>query len=232
MVAVVAALAPMRARAETGRITVIGHATIEMPPDYASVQVGVASKGATPAAALDANSAAAGRVIALVKEFGIGLGDLGTTSVNLTQAFKSVRGSGGITQEADGYQADNNVRIRLHDLGRLGDLTRKVLNGGANAIDGITFGLLDPDAAEIKAGEKAVRDAAVRARALAEAAGVKLAAVESVMSPPRTASRSIDILPRPAPMSRAAVPGIRVPLEAGTIEVSADVEVTWTLAQP
>lgn len=231
--AALAALTSVEVRAEPGRITVIGHATIEVPPDYASVQVGVTSNGPNPAAALDTNSAAVSRVIAIVKEFGIGPADLATSSVNLTQAFRSVRGSGGVTQEPDGYRADNDVRIRLRDLGRLGDLTRKVLDGGANAINGVTFGLSDPRTVEIRAGEDAVRDADGRARALAGAAGVRLAAVESVMSPPRTTTRSIAFPPTPAPRSRAvAGPALRVPLEAGMIEVSSEVEVTWTLAQP
>lgn len=229
--AVVAALVPAAAQAEPGRITVVGHATVEVPPDYASVQVGITSNGPNPGAALDANSAAAARVIAIVKEFGVGPGDLATNSVNLTQAFRSVRGSGGVSQEPDGYRADNTVRIRLRDLGRLGDVTRKVLDGGANAINGVTFGLSDPRPVEIKAGDDAVRDAAGRARSLAEAAGAKLAAIESITSPPRT-SRSIAFPAPPAPMRAEAVRGVRVPLEAGTIEVSAEVEMTWTLAQP
>lgn len=228
--AVVAALASAEVRAEPGRITVIGHATIEMAPDYASVQVGIASRGPNPAAALDANSAAAERVIAIAKEFGIEPADLGTSSVNLTQVFKSVRGAGGTTEQADGYRAENDLRIRLRDFARLGDIMRKVLDGGANAIDGVTFGLSDPRLAERRAGEDAVRDATARARALAEAAGVKLATIESIVSPPRSARSSAV----PGQMSRAvaAAPAKRVPLEAGTIEVSSEVEVTWTLAQP
>lgn len=230
--AVVAALTTLPAWAESGRITVIGHATIEAVPDYASVQVGVGSKGPNPAGALDANSAAVERVIAIVKEFGIGPADLGTSSVSLTQVVKSVRGPDGTTERPDGYRAENNIRIRLRDFARLGDLMRKVLDGGANAIEGVTFGLSNPGAVEIRAGEDAVRDAAARAKTLAEAAGVRLAAIESMVSPPRTTG-SVAFPAPPSPMRRVmAESGKRVPLEAGTIEVSSDVEITWTLAQP
>jgi hypothetical protein len=55
-----------------GRIQVLGRGSVERTPDHAVVQVGIANKAATPTAALDENSAIAGRIIAFAKTFGVG----------------------------------------------------------------------------------------------------------------------------------------------------------------
>ncbi len=214
---------------EPGRISVVGEATIEVPPDFAAVQIGVTSRAATAAAALADNSAAVARAIALAKSAGVDARDIATSAVSLAQAFKNVRTPTGGEQQPDGYQAQNIVTVRLADMAKLGEFMRQAVEGGANRIDGVSFGLREPAKAEREAGAAATRDAIERGRAVAEAAGVALGSIERITAPPR-----ID---RPAPsgpaMRLAASEGRSraVPLEAGTVTVSAQVEVVWVLKQ-
>ncbi|WP_287747025.1 SIMPL domain-containing protein [Methylobacterium sp.] len=209
------------AAAEEGRITVVGRASVEAVPDYATVEIAVESRGPTAAAALDQNSAAAQKVIAFAKEFDA---EVSTTAVVLQPVTRPVRDARG--QEApDGYRALNAVHIRLKALARLGELMRRSLDGGADRIGGVSFGLLDPARTEDEARAAAVRDAIRQARGLAEAAGVRLGAVERIVSPARTegavyASRTLA--------AKARAPS--VPLEAGTVTVEAAVEATWRIA--
>jgi uncharacterized protein YggE len=69
-----------------------------------------------------------------------------------------------------------------------------------------------------------------RAKTIAEAAGVALGPIERITTPPR-AERPV---PPPYPVMRMAASEGRaksVPIEAGTITVTADVEVVWALRQ-
>jgi uncharacterized protein YggE len=209
-----------------GRIQVLGHGSVERTPDLAVVQVGITNKAAAPTAALDENSAIAARIIAFAKNFGVDARDLKTAAVNLSPVTKSVREpNGAYRQEPDGYQANNTVQVRLRDISRLGAFTRDVLKQGANQIAGVHFGLADPDKAVDDALAAAVEDATRKANRLAEAAKAKLGRLRQVTYPPRTAVR---------PFEAAAAAGGRalrmdVPIEAGALETSVEVEMIWAL---
>lgn len=226
-----AAASPAAADDESGRIRVIGRASQEVAPDFASVEIGVESRGATPAAALDAASQAAKGIVATAKEMGVAEADIGTSAVTLQPRIKNVRlPDGTMGEREDGYTASNRVRVRLAEMGRLGELMRRTLGTGANRIQGISFGLRDPAAADAAVQVAAVKDAKAQAERIAEATGVKLGSVISIDSPPRTES------PRPMPYGlamKAAAPRGRtaVPVEAGSIETSAEVDAVFAIGR-
>ena len=224
-----AAAAQVPGAREPGRISVVGHAAVETPPDFASVQIGVVSKAAGAAAALADNSAAVAKVVALAKVIGVEAREIATSAVSLGQAFKTVRTPNGGEQQPDGYQAQNVVTVRLADMGKLGEFMRGAVEGGANRIDGVSFGLKDAGRAEREAGAAATRDAVERARIVAEAAGVALGPIERIAAPPRVERPAVPFaaMRMPAPVS----PGRAVPIEAGTLTFSADVEVVWSIKQ-
>ncbi|GEP00488.1 SIMPL domain-containing protein [Methylobacterium haplocladii] len=212
-----------------GRISVIGRAQVETPPDFAAVEIGVQSKGATPAAALDAASNAARGIIATAKEIGVPEADIGTSSITLQPVTRQIRQpDGSVREQADGYAAANRVVVRLGDMPKLGELMRRALDAGSNRIDGVSFGLRDPAAVQSSVQVAAMRDARAQAERLAEAAGVKLGSAISITSPPRAEGA------RPMPyaaMAKSAAPRGRaaVPVEAGSIESSAEVEAVFAI---
>jgi uncharacterized protein YggE len=226
-----AVASPAAADDESGRIRVIGRASQEVAPDFASVEIGVESRGATPAAALDAASQAAKGIVATAKEMGVAEADIGTSAVTLQPRIKNVRlPDGTMGEREDGYTASNRVRVRLAEMGKLGDLMRRTLDSGANRIQGISFGLRDPAAADAAVQVAAVKDAKAQAERIAEATGVKLGSVIAIDSPPRTES------PRPMPYGlamKAAAPRGRtaVPVEAGSIETSAEVDAVFAIGR-
>ncbi|MFD6319610.1 DUF541 domain-containing protein [Methylorubrum populi] len=226
-----AVASPAAADDESGRIRVIGRASQEVAPDFASVEIGVESRGATPAAALDAASQAAKGIVATAKEMGVAEADIGTSAVTLQPRIKNVRlPDGTMGEREDGYTASNRVRVRLAEMGRLGELMRRTLDSGANRIQGISFGLRDPAAADAAVQVAAVKDAKAQAERIAEATGVKLGSVISIDSPPRAES------PGPMPYGlamKAAAPRGRtaVPVEAGSIETSAEVDAVFAIGR-
>jgi uncharacterized protein YggE len=207
-----------------GTIEVVGHASHPVTPDQAIVHIGVSTRAASPAAALDDNSAAARRVAELARSMGIEPADIRTSSVSLTPNYRPTREGGG-QPSPDGYSAENQVEIRVRDLPRVGELLRRAVEGGANRINGLSFGLADPRNADEEARRAAVNDAFRQARLLADAAGVKLGPIRRITFPPQR-----EGVPVRGVAMRAM--GAPVPVQAGSLEVSAEVEVTWAIEQP
>jgi uncharacterized protein YggE len=207
-------------------ISVVGRAAEARVPDFAEVTVGIEARAPDAAAALDAASKAVTGVSAQARALGVPAADIGTAAVSLQAATRSVaRPGGGLTEEPDGYRASNFVSVRLADMDRLGDLLRQALEAGANRIDGVGFGLRDPDKLDATLQVAAARDARSRAAALADALGVKLGPLCTLGpaggTPYALANRALA-----APM---AAKGRRVPIEAGTIQMSSEVAATFAV---
>jgi uncharacterized protein len=210
--------------AAEGKMRVLGRATIEAVPDHVSVRLGITNKAPSPTAALDQNSAVAKKIIEFAKKFGIGERDIQTDSINLAPAFKTVRDPNGTTrQEPDGYTASNMVRVKLSDMARLGTFMREALDQGATNINSVQFGLSQPEQIADEARAKAVEDADRQARLLAEAARIKLGSIQEIVHPPRR-ERPDGVADMPV-FKRAA----QVPVEVGTLEVTAEVEISWAI---
>lgn len=220
---------PLTASAQTdGRMRIVGHATVELAPNFVVVRVGVSSKAPTPTAALDQNSAAARKIIDFSRTFGVEARDIQTDAVVLSPVMKSVREpNGNFRQEPDGYTASNTVQVRLADLSRLGLFLRQVVDQGATNINGVQFGSSDAEKATDEARQKAVEDAVRQSRLLADAAKIKLGRIVEIVHPPRT-----EIARVASGMAEMGVRRARasaVPMEAGTLQVGADVEIVWAI---
>jgi uncharacterized protein YggE len=157
---------------------------------------------------------------------GIEPADIRTSSVSLTPNYRPTREAGG-QPAPDGYSAENQVEIRVRDLARVGELLRRAVEGGANRINGLSFGLADPRNADEEARRGAVNDAFRQARLLADAAGVKLGPIRRITFPPQRDGGPVPV--RGVAMRAMGAP---VPVQAGSLEVSAEVEVTWAIEQP
>jgi uncharacterized protein YggE len=226
LAAVGLALTPAAAQ-QAGKIRIIGHALVEVVPDNVAVRVGVSNRAPTPTAALDQNSAVARKLIDFAKQFGVDARDIQTGAVTLQPNYKTVRDPGGATrQEPDGYAANNTVRIQLADLSRLGAFMRQALDQGATNISGVHFGVSNPEKPTEQARLKAVEDAVRQANQLAEAAKVKLGRILEINHPPRSEVRVADGV---ADLPVRRLDAASVPIEAGTLQIGAEVEIIWAL---
>lgn len=214
---------------EMGVIVVWGRGVVEVAPDHAVVSIGVINKRPTPADALDGNSASSRRVIDFLKANGIEERDIRTLAVSLSGDVRMRRDAqGNATQENDGYIATNTVEARLRQIGKLGVILRDALDHGANRITGVRFGIENSEVVQDNARTRAVADATRKAKLLAQAAGLQLGTIVRIESPPRQQTSSSDAA-ADLPIRRAA-PRASVPIEAGMIEITADVDVVWRLS--
>lgn len=223
---VLLASAPMAVLADDhppATITVTGEGTVTAAPDLATVSLGVTTQGATAAEAMGANSAALALVLERVKAAGVEDRDIQTSTLNLNPNLAGTDGSSVPTIQ--GYVAVNTVQLRVRDLEKLGSVLDAAVTDGANTLNGISFGLAEPDPAMDEARKEAVANARARAELLTGAAGVGLGRVLSI-------NESGGYAP-PMPMYRmeAAADAAPVPVEGGEVGVTASVTITWEIAQ-
>src|SRR5690606_1381610 len=174
-------------------IRVTGEGTVTAPPDMAIVSVGVVTRAPTAAEAMAQNSKAMSGVIAAAKQTGIEARDLETSRLSLQPQY-SYPGQG--SREAPklvGYEASNNVSIRVRVLDKLGGLLDQLVTSGANQVRGIELTLAEPGPLRDQARTAAMKDAVRRAEMLADAAGVRIvrlfSATEDFFEPPRPMMR-------------------------------------------
>lgn len=191
-------------------ITVTGTGSVTSVPDRAEFTFGVETRAKTATAALARNSTDAAAVIAAVKAAGVGAADIQTSQVSLSPQM-SQDGS-----EVTGYVASNVVTVKT-DLAKAGKLVDAAVGAGANSVGGPMLSRSDADAQYRDALKKAVADARLKAQALADAAGLKLGAVQSIVE--GTAST-------PLPLAAKLDSG-GAPIEPGTQETQATATVTF-----
>lgn len=204
-------------------ITVTGEGVVTAAPDIATVSLGVTSQGATAAEAMDANTAALTAVLERVKAAGVEGRDIQTSTLNLNPNWSNSDGSS--MPVIQGYVATNVLQIRVRDLAKLGGVLDAAITDGANTLNGISFGLAEPDPAMDEARKAAVAKARARAELLTGAAGVSLGRIVTI-------SEGGGYAP-PMPMYRmeAAMADAPVPVEGGEVGVTATVTITWEIAQ-
>jgi uncharacterized protein YggE len=138
-------------------------------PDEAFISAAIQSEHSTAAAAQSDLAAKANKLINRIKALGVADSDVSTSGYWVGPVYAPY------DQKITGYRADEQVRIKWHNVDSVGKaLDALVQDGGATRIT-VGFGLADPKAAQAEARTAAIADARAKAQAMASAAGVKLA---------------------------------------------------------
>jgi len=198
----------------------------EVVPDMATITLGVMTEGDTAQAAMQANATRMNAVLAALKRGGIAERDIQTSNLNLSPRYQYVEN---LPPKLIGYQASNQVTVRVRDLKRLGQAVDATVNAGANQVHGISFGLDDPTAAENAAREKAVKALAAKADLYARATGHRVVRLV-------TLSEGAASYPVPPPMPMAAMASFRkesadTSVSPGELKVRVDVTGLYELGR-
>lgn len=202
-------------------LTVRGEGQASATPDIATVRIGVETRAPEAAAALAANSDAAGALIAAAKTRGVAEADIQTVGLSLYPLYDDRRGDNAEAPKLTGFSVSNEVILRLRKIDAVGETLGELVGAGANRLNGISFGLADDQALMDEARRAAVADAQRKAGLYAAAAGVELGEIVSIEEeggggPPR-------------PMMRAMAESAAVPVEAGETTVAIVVRVVWRI---
>lgn len=223
---VVAALSLPSAAQSTGdgpterTISASGSARLNADPDEALVRFGVRTQATTAQDAMDQNSAKMARVIAALREFGLGDPDLATSTLNLSPHYED-RG-----RTLVGYDASNDVQATIHDLASVGRVIDAAVQAGADVAGGIQFRLSNENQGVDEALAAAVENAKSKADAMASAAGASVGQVVTITEQGGRAYGD-QRFGYAADFEAAALQSI--PIEAPTIDTQVTVSVTWTL---
>jgi uncharacterized protein YggE len=218
LVAVVAAQEPSE-RPTPPSIRVSGEATVTVQPDQARIDIGVTTQAQTAQAAAANNAQRLETVIAeLRRALGSGA-EIKTISYSLNPDYRYPKEGGRPT--ITGYTATNVVRVTLNDLTRIGQVIDASTQSGANQVQRLQFTLKDEQAAQSQALRAAAVKAKAQAESLAQALGLKIGRVLSVVE----SSGGVQPIMRDVTLARAEA-SASTPVEPGTIEVRATVTLT------
>ena len=176
----VAAMAPLPAGAAEKLdrlVTVTGEATVTAAPDAAVIRVGVSSQGKTARAASDANAKEMTAVLAAINQSGIADRDVQTSWLSLQPQYDPSKAG---AARLIGFQANNQVTVKIRDIGKLPAVLDRAIAAGANEMSGIEFVVSDQSKLLDKARAAAIADAYRKAELYANAAGMKVGRVAAI----------------------------------------------------
>jgi hypothetical protein len=207
-------------------VSVSGRGEVAVPPDVATVTLGVEITSMSTDAALRASNEIITKVTAALRDIGIAEDDITLGWFSVRTVFDHVDGR----RELRGYAVSHDITVKVRDIDRTGAVLSTAVNAGATEVKGLRFSVADPSPATDRARERAFADARHKAEELARLAGVALGAVRSM------SEQSYE----PVPVERrefmryslaeSAAPPPDVPINPGDTTFSVDVQVVWDLA--
>ncbi len=203
-------------------IQVTGTGTLSAPPDEVLLELAVETRGSTAAAATTENAAAMTNVINALLSAGISNESIQTTSYTLNPVYSNPVNQS-VAPSIIGYDAVNSIQVTISNVGSVGRVLDQAVSAGANQVQGITFTLSNTAMATLQeeALQLALQDADSQAKATAATLGV------TIVGP-------ISITPgytfQPVNYNRfttASVPEATTPVQPGTLQITATVQVTY-----
>lgn len=201
-------------------IQVTGEATVTAPPDQAQIEIGVVTQAPQPEAAAAQNARRLEKVLSDLRGIVGPEGRVQTVGYSLRPDYRYPGQEGG-QPTITGYTATNVVRVTLNDLARVPRVIDTAAGQGANRIQALRFELKDEGAVLAQA----LREAASRARAKADALAAALnLQIVRVLTVSESGGGPVPVVPmRDAMFARAEASGPPTPIEPGTVEVRATV---------
>lgn len=210
-------------------LTVSAEGQAHRAPDVAVFTAGVTTQGKTASQALGANSQAMAAVIAALKQAGVASRDIQTSNLSVSPVYEEQNAQPAIRPRRTvgpviiGYQVSNQVNVRQRKLDAYGATIDALVNAGANQINGPSFTVDQPAAALDEARLEAMKAARARADLYAKAAGMRVLRIVSI-------AESSGGYQQPMVFARAKTMETAAPVEAGEVNLSANVTVQFELA--
>ena len=206
---------------DEGSIVVTGTGRVAVQPDVADLRLGVSVARPTVDAARREAASTMDAILAAVDAAGVSRRDVRTALLSVQPRYDYRDGK---PPTLTGYELANVVEVTVRDLTRLGDVVDGTLGAGATSMDSLSFRVADPSPAERDARILAMAAARSRADVLAEAAGLDILGVSSVVEgggavPPRPFMKAERMMLAAADAS--------TPVESGSLEVVVSVTVAY-----
>lgn len=212
---------PAQPQIQVPTIVTSGEATLQRAPDQSFISLAVETRAKTPRETQQLNADAMTAVQQRIGRLNIPRENVRTTGYSIQQEFDFPNGR----RTTRGYVARNGVEVRIDAVERVGEFLDAMVDAGATTVSGVRFELKDRKAAESEALRLAVIDARTRADAIASGAGRTLDRIMRLTETPQPRFRMAQPMMAERAMASGAEP---TPVEPGTIEIHAQVELTAT----
>jgi uncharacterized protein YggE len=199
----------------TSTVTVTGTGTVSAVPDQASFSFTTQTKATTAAAALSRNATVTRAVISAVEGAGVPEANIQTSQVSLDP----VTSNDGTSIVA--FTASDSIGVTKLTIAEAGAVVDAAVGAGATDVSGPSLEISSQDAIYAKALKAAVAQAKTKAQALADAAGLSLGGVVTMVE------GGGAVVPQPFAPGAAKD---STPIEPGTQDVQATVTVTFALS--
>jgi uncharacterized protein len=143
--------------------------TVRSDPDLAQVGAGVVTRAQSAQDAVRQNAQAMDRLIARLRQLGVERKDIQTSNFSLNVQYAYNRE--GAPPTFVGYDAVNQVNVRLRDTRRIGEVIDALVAAGANSVYGPNFMLEDDREAKEVARKNAFERGRTQATEFARMAG-------------------------------------------------------------
>jgi uncharacterized protein YggE len=195
-------------------------------PDVAILSLGVEAQALTVAQAQADAAGAMDKVMKALTDNGVQEKDIQTQQFSIYPIIRWIEEEN--REEIIGYRVSNTVTAKIRAIDKAGVIIDAVAEAGGDftRINDISFAVDDPTPYLKEAREKAVKDAAARAKELAEAAGIKLGKLIYISegsvyipSPVRYESYAKEV-PAPTPVT---------PVSPGEMEIKLNVQMVYEI---
>ena len=199
-------------------ITVTGTGVVTLPADQLTVRFLVRTSEWNVNYARDKNAETTTKVIAKIKEAGVLDNDITTVDYRITQDnSNSYPGK---------YTVVNYVQVLIRDIDNAGTVIDNAVANGANGLTSFSYSATENPNSVREARTLAVQNAQDAAALIAGASGCKIADVIDIQEGynPSSYSRSTN-----SAMLKSAGNSYTTPIEAGNVEVTSTVTITFSL---
>lgn len=199
--------------------------SVEAAPDVATIGTGVQTKAPTAAQAMKDNAAKMDGLIAALAKAGIAKADIQTSGINLNAQYDySNRDGQPSGPRFLGYEASNQLSVKVRDVKKVGALLDTLVQAGATNINGPSFSVEDASPLQAQARATALKTAKAQADFYAQAAGYRSARLVSISE-----SSSGGNAPIPLMAARFKADAAPTPVEPGQVSASISLTVQYAL---
>jgi uncharacterized protein YggE len=204
-------------------ISVTGEGRVSAAPDIATLRLGVRVEAGTVEEAREQAAQLQTAILGSVKDNGVESKDLQTSNFSIQPLYtadpaRSIRG----------YSVTNTLALKVRKLADVSKIIDDATKAGSNniTVQGLSFGLDDPEQVKTEARKLAMDQAKDRAEQTAKNAGVSLGKPISISEGYSGGVYDSAIPMAAAPSTRADTP---TPIESGSLDVVVNMQVVYRI---
>ncbi len=203
-------------------ITVQGTSQLDVIPDQAHITVSYSNKANDLEEARRLNAVTTANIQRKLLQLGLAQDDIRTSNYSVYPLYSKQESN--TAAKIIGYEVSNSLSLTVNNIDLTGQVIDTALKAGANQIQGVSFAKKDETAVKNTALTLAVRDAQVKAQAIAATLNKNIINTISVTE------GSVRIqFPELYRYSAKALPAATTPISPGVQHVSASVTIVFEI---